>query len=279
MFNGVSDSREGITNYKSSRPTIDPQFIRHIFSGAALPDTFADVVTSFKKAFAADIKSDSIEYALSTDSVQDYQGSKAQKTDILLSPELSTLIAEKIATIQAQRAHHPFIRRADRLGMIRVMDSVYKPVDVSPRDSNVAFRTTQRCGWRLGRVFQILKRTRRDPANDKRTEDIFIEIEEYTPLDDNERGLDPYRKFPLSGKLFRKDILSQHVIITPDEIWCHCAISSPVLSSPPGGATYIHAMPTDKYKTKAGRKTFWEWILLRALVGVQRQGVVIHNTD
>ncbi|KAJ3545248.1 hypothetical protein NM688_g5647 [Phlebia brevispora] len=219
------------------------QNIRHIFFNSnLLSQRFPAVVSAFKKAFGSDIESEQIDDLMTLSCPDDV-------VEATLSRDTSTLLQQKISTIdgcQLPSAEHVFNRLVQIPGYLDVEDSRYKAESEAPGDSNIAFRTSPGSRWRAGRIQQIFRHIRRKPDG-VRVLETFVTVIEYKPLDIGEKPHDPYRSFPLSGKLFRDVYLEQPVIVRPSEIWCHCTVCKVDLVSPVLKGNYLHVLPIYKW--------------------------------
>ncbi|KAJ3530362.1 hypothetical protein NM688_g7722 [Phlebia brevispora] len=223
------------------------QNIRHIFTGAVLPAQFSRAASLFIKAFSSD-SGDLFDILGMVTSEDEDDDSTENDASTQLSREIAECLHDKtdfIDGITQRNTQHIFVRRVEVIPFITERGFKYKAAHRSPRDSYIAFRTGEQQRWRAGRIAQIFRHSRRKPSGIRVTE-VFLDVEEYRRLDDGEKMNDPYRKFPLFGKLFRDEFLAQHTIVTVAELWCHCAISRPAFTSEALKAGYIHALPLDK---------------------------------
>lgn len=150
---------------------------------------------------------------------------------------------EQVRVEQHQKNGIRLGSKHDRFGRRGV---VFSPFHHNKRNSYVAIGASN--DWHAGRIVSIFTYTHEGPRTSKlkgHTETYFV-VHKFRELTETDSIHDPYRKFPIAGRLYYDKLENDLELVPAKEILCH--VANTPLQSPRIALPCIRILPLDRVR-------------------------------
>ncbi|KAJ8495690.1 hypothetical protein ONZ45_g12752 [Pleurotus djamor] len=225
-----------------------------------LRDVASNLVDAFTKHINIDGRGTRIIDALTLQPLRSAEGEgEGKQTAIHLATDVATALRNRLNREAGSElytsAYHQrenddqlgFIKTANRCTKVVVRGVLFQPVLASQGNSHIIFRKQEGISDIAGQIQEILLHRRRQKGAEALITETFLVVRTFAELMPPHATLDPYRRYPMAGKLYYSDLEDAIHIVRPKEIICHFAKTSSLDFGIPG-ADCIHVLPLNRIR-------------------------------